>query len=429
MKATIPFNSAPAGRPRSVRAPERQLGSLRLKPEDGREGKVPLTERGSSGALLAMLIALGVSGCDAEPPPRGPGPGAMAPAVSVVTVTPQRAVITKELPGRTRPYAVSDVRPQVSGILKQRLFVEGSRVSAGQPLYQIDDTLYRAAVDSAEALLTNARAALTTARLRAERYESLRKERSISQQDYDDAQAALEQAQAGVAEREAALAIARINLGYTLITAPIAGRIGRSHLTQGALVTANQAQSLATIQTLDPIFVDINQSSAELNALRRATAGDGPAAEASAGVALTLDDGTPYALEGTLQFSEVVVDPNTGTVTLRAVFPNPDAVLLPGMFVRATIVTGIDDAALLVPQRGVSRDSRGNATALIVDDEGMVQMRELEVEQTIGSDWLVTSGIRPGDRVIVEGLQFVRPGRPATVRPFEDDGATDGATR
>lgn len=375
-------------------------------------------------ALLTLLLLTGIGGCE---PGNGPGPGGGGaqrppPEVAVVEIVPRSAVLRVELPGRTRPYAVSDVRPQVSGILKARLFVEGSQVEAGQPLYQIDDTLYRAEAESAEAQLANARAALETARLRAERYASLRKEKSISQQDHDDAQAALQQAQADVAQREASLSIARINLGYTRITAPISGRIGRSYLTQGALVTANQPQALATIQTLDPIYVDINQSSTELLALRSATLSPERQAEQdlqTARVTLTLDDGTPYRLEGTLQFSEVVVDPTTGTVTLRAEFPNPDATLLPGMFVRATVVTGIDDDALLVPQRGVSRDSRGAATVLIVDDNGIVQLRAITVGRTVGPDWLVTSGLAAGERVIVEGLQFVRPGAPARAVPFE----------
>ncbi|MEJ2089234.1 MAG: efflux RND transporter periplasmic adaptor subunit [Gammaproteobacteria bacterium] len=306
-----------------------------------------------------------------------------------MTIEPQRTVLTVDLPGRTRPLAVSEVRPQVSGILKQRLFEEGSRVEAGQPLYQIDDTLYRASVDSAEAQLQNARAALATAKLRAERYASLRQEKSISQQDYDDAQTALEQARATVAQQEASLAMARINLGYTRITAPIE---------------------------------DINESSTDHASLRKAADnGRGSADGITARVTLTLDDGTPYPHEGTLQFSEVVVDPTTGSVTLRAEFPNPEAMLLPGMFVRATIVTGVVSDALLVPQRGISRDGRGNATALIVDDDSVVRLRTLAVRQTVASSWLVTAGIEPGDRVIVEGLQFVRVGQAVNALPFQGD--------
>jgi membrane fusion protein (multidrug efflux system) len=378
--------------------------------------------RRPSLVLFAAPCLWALCACEPASGPAEGGGGRPPPEVGVVTIEPQRTVLTVDLPGRTRPFAVSEVRPQVSGILKQRLFEEGSRVEAGQPLYQIDDTLYRASVDSAEAQLQNARAALATAKLRAERYASLRQEKSISQQDYDDAQTALEQARATVAQQEASLAMARINLGYTRITAPISGRIGRSFLTQGALVTANQDEALATIQTLDPIYVDINESSTDHASLRKAADnGRGSADGITARVTLTLDDGTPYPHEGTLQFSEVVVDPTTGSVTLRAEFPNPEAMLLPGMFVRATIVTGVVSDALLVPQRGISRDGRGNATALIVDDDSVVRLRTLTVRQTVASSWLVTAGIEPGDRVIVEGLQFVRVGQAVNALPFQGD--------
>jgi membrane fusion protein, multidrug efflux system len=367
--------------------------------------------------IVVVLSAWAVTACGPSGQPGG-GPPRGAPDVAVVTIAPQRAVLTAELAGRTLPYAVSDVRPQVSGILKARLFVEGSLVEAGQALYQIDDTLYRAAYDSAKAQLANARAALTTATLKAQRYTALRKDKSISQQDYDDAQAALQQALANVAQQEANVATARINLGYTRIIAPIRGRIGRSYLTQGALVTANQDEALATIQTLDPIYVDMNQSSSELLALRNAIAA-GQVSDAAAAVTLTLDEGTRYPIEGALQFREVVVEPTTGTVTLRAQFPNPDGVLLPGMFVRATIIEGVEPNALLVPQRGVSRDDKGNATALVVDADGIVQRRLLTVTQTIGANWLVKSGIAAGERVIVEGLQYARPGEKANAVAFD----------
>jgi membrane fusion protein (multidrug efflux system) len=347
--------------------------------------------------------------------------------VAFVTIAPQRVELTAELPGRTLPYEVSDVRPQVGGILKKRMFTEGSLVTAGQVLYQIDDLRYRATYESAKAQLANAKAALTTAQLRAERYVSLRKEKSISQQDYDDAQAALQQAQANVEQQTANVESAGITLGYTRITAPITGKIGRSYLTQGALVTANQDQALATIQTLDPIYVDINQSTSELLALRRAFGDGSPngTTKASTAVTLTLDDGVPYPLEGVLQFREVNVDTSTGTVTLRAQFPNPDGLLLPGMFVRATIVEGVEPNALLVPQRAVSRDERGDATALVVGEDGIVQSRRLEVAQMVGTGWLVKSGIAAGDRVIVEGLQAARPGQKANAVPF---GAADIST-
>ena len=361
--------------------------------------------------MLVILTACGGSGAGGQ---GGPPGGGAAPQVGVVTIEPQRTVLTTELPGRTLPFAVSDVRPQVGGILKERLFTEGSVVKAGQPLYQIDDSRYRAAHESAKARLASAKAALTTARLKAERYASLRKDKMISQQDDDDAQAALEQAEANVQQQTADLDTARINLDYTRITAPIAGKISRSFLTQGALVEANQDEALVVIQTLDPIYVDMSQSSAELLTLRRAVeAGQIGEDDDTAPVTLTLEDGTQYPLEGTLQFREVAVDETTGTVTLRAQFPNPDSILLPGMFVRATIVEGIEQNALLVPQRGVSRDEKGNPTALVVRDDGVVERRVLAVSQTVGANWLVKSGISAGDRVIVEGLQYARPGEKA----------------
>ncbi len=380
-----------------------------------------------SAVLCASLLTAcgggtGGPGNGASGGPPGGRPGG-TPEVAVVTIEPRTATLTTELPGRTAPYAVSEVRPQVSGILKERLFTEGSQVKAGQPLYRIDDTLYQAALDSAKAQLENARAALNTAKLKAKRYTSLREQKSVSQQEYDDAQAALEQAQANVSQQEANVETARINLGYTRITAPIDGRIGRSRLTQGALVTANQSQALATIQTLDPIYVDMQQSSSTLLALRQAMGAGRISDKDTTPVSLLLDDGTRYPRQGTLQFREVEVDPSTGTVTLRAEFPNPDGILLPGMFVRATVVEGVDHNALLVPQRGVSRDNEGDATALIVDDEGIVRRRQLTVSRTLDSDWLVTDGIAPGDRVIVEGLQHVQPGQPAKAEPFHQEGS------
>jgi membrane fusion protein (multidrug efflux system) len=376
--------------------------------------------------LLGLALACTLAACGGSEDggaPGGPGGGA-PPEVGVVTIEPRRAVLTTELPGRTLPFAVSDVRPQVSGILKERLFVEGSFVEAAQPLYQIEDSRYRAAHESAKARLAAAKAALTTARLRAERYASLRKDKMISQQDYDDAQAALEQAEANVQQQAADLETARINLEYTRITAPISGKISRSFLTQGALVEANQEEPLATIQTLDPIYVDMSQSSAELLELRTAIqAGRIGQDSSTAPVTLTLADGMTYPLEGTLKFHEVTVDETTGSVTLRAQFPNPDGLLLPGMFVRATIIEGIEENALLVPQRGVSRDQKGNPTALVVRDDGIVERRQLTVSQTVGTDWLVTEGIDPGDRVIVEGLQYARAGEKAHAVAWQPPGA------
>jgi len=375
--------------------------------------------------IVALVVTWGLSACGPNGTGGG-GPPQRTPEVAVVTIQPQRAVLTAELPGRTLPYEVSDVRPQVDGILTKRLFVEGSLVQTGQALYQIDDTLYQAAYGSVKAQLANAKAALTTAQLRDDRYISLRENKSISQQDYDDAQAALQQARANVEQQQANVETARIRLGYTRITAAITGKIGRSFLTQGALVEANQDQVLAIIQTLDPIYVDMNQSTSELLALRRAVVPGQPSGQATAAVTLTLDDGTRYPLDGTLQFRDVAVDSTTGTVTLRAQFPNPDGVLLPGMFVRARIIAGVEPNALLVPQRGVSRDEKGNATALIVGADGTVERRTLTVLQTVETNWLVTSGIDAGDRVIVEGLQNARPGEKANAvafRPPDDANA------
>jgi membrane fusion protein (multidrug efflux system) len=346
-------------------------------------------------ALLSLTAACDRDGGGKPPPPE----------VGVVTIKPQQAELEVELPGRTSPYATSQVRPQVSGIIQARLFKEGGKVVAGQPLYQIDPRPYQAAYD-------NAAATLATAKAKAERYAALVKEKAIAPQDYDDARAAYKEAAANV---EAA----RINLNYTHVNAPISGIIGRSLFTQGALVTANQHDPLTTIQTLDPIYVDINQSSSELLALKRAMANgelskDSPAA---ARATLILNDGIAYAHEGVLEFSEVTVDPTTGAVTLRARFPNPEGLLLPGMYVRARIVEGVDRNAILAPQRGVSRNEKGQPTALIVDDKGIVRLRILKVSRTVGSNWLVTDGLKPGDRLIVEGLQSARPDQSARAVP------------
>lgn len=369
--------------------------------------------------FLAALTGLLLAGCSQDG--GNDGQRARGPAtVGVVTIAPQRAELATVLPGRTRAVATSEVRPQVSGVLQKRLFTEGGEVTAGQPLYRIDDTLYTAALDQARAQLANARAALTTAKLKAERYATLKASRLISQQDYDDAQAGLEQAQASVQQQQAAVESAQADLGYTTVTAPIGGRISRSYLTEGALVTANQSTVLATIQTLDPIYVDLNQSSSALLALQRAEqAGrvrltDGGAAV----VTLTMEDGAPYPQQGTLEFKEVTVDESTGTVTLRARFPNPEHLLRPGMYVRARVVEAVQQAALLIPQRGVTRNAKGEAVALLVDADGKVRQRVLQVSRTVGADWLVEEGLKAGDRVIVEGLQNARPGDAVNAVPF-----------
>jgi membrane fusion protein (multidrug efflux system) len=331
----------------------------------------------------------------------------MTPMAGFVVVKEEPVQLIAELPGRTNPTAVSEIRPQVNGIIKARLFVEGSIVKVGQPLYQIDPAPYQAAYDSAAATLSSAK-------VKATRYAELLKANAIASQDNDDAQAAYKLALANVDT-------ARINLAYTRITAPITGRIGASQVTVGALVTANQANVLDTVSTLDPIYVDINQSASELLALRRATekgqiSSDGPL---SAEVTLTLEDGTPYALKGKLQFTDVTVDPTTGAVQLRALFPNPSNVLLPGLYVRATINEGVDSHGMLVPQLAVGRDPKGEPTVLVVDDQNMARLRSIKTGRAIGGDWQVTDGLKAGDKVIVQGLQSIRPDTKVMPKPAD----------
>lgn len=364
-------------------------------------------------AVLVCASLLALSACGRNGTQQGFGN--RVPDVGVIVIRYQQALLTAELPGRTSSYREADVRPQVNGIVTAQLFEQGSTVRAGQPLYQIDPAPYRATVDSAKGALANAQATLATARAKAQRYAQLLKQNAIAPQDYDDAQAAWKQAQAGVEQNTAALESAKINLAYTTITAPISGHIGRSLVTPGALVTANQTSALATIDTLDPIYVDINQSTAELLALKKAMASRGLAGNTAerARVSLTLEDGSNYPLDGTLEVSEVTVDPSTGAVVLRAVFPNPKETLLPGMYVRARIVEGVDHRAILAPQQGVSRNEKGEPTALVVDSRGIVQTKVLQASRAIGGFWLVTAGLTPGDRLIVDGLQNARPGQPA----------------
>jgi membrane fusion protein (multidrug efflux system) len=357
---------------------------------------------------LAALGATLVAGC--SKPDAGPPPG--PPEVGTVTLAPERVVLTAELPGRTAPYMVAEVRPQVSGLLQQRRFEEGADVRAGDVLYEIDPAPYRAAADAAQAALAMAEANLPAARARAERLRGLAAIHAVGEQDVEDAEAAFHRAEASVAASRAALESARINLAWTPIKAPISGRTGRSSVTVGALVTAYQPTPLVTIQQLDPIFVDIQQSSAELLRLRRVLASGALTQEdGSAGrVQLVLEDGTPYAHAGTLKFQDVTVAPTTGSVTLRMVFPNPEHVLLPGMFVHAIIEEGVDENAILVPQQGVSRDPRGNAVALVLGPDGKVQERTLEIGRALGNRWLVLQGLAAGDQLIVDGLQRVRAG-------------------
>jgi membrane fusion protein (multidrug efflux system) len=349
-----------------------------------------------------------------------PAPAATAPQVGVITLEPRPVNVSTELPGRTAAFRMAEVRPQVEGIVKRRLFTEGAEVRAGAPLYEIDAAPYRAALLRAEAAVASAEAQLNAAQLLADRYGPLREGGVVSKQDYDNAVAASKSATATLAAAQAQLETARIDLGYTQVRAPIAGRIGRSLVTEGALVTRNQDAPLATIAQLDPIYVDVTQSSAELLRLQREfTAGRlQRAGTGQARVTLALEDGSEYALEGALQFSEVTVDAGTGSVLLRAVFPNPERLLLPGMFVRATLAQGTRSQALLVPQAGVSRNARGEATVLVLGAGNMVSERVIQVDQAVGSDWLVTSGLAAGDRVIVEGLQKARAGAAVTPVPL-----------
>jgi membrane fusion protein (multidrug efflux system) len=370
--------------------------------------------RAAAAAALAVLV-LAVAACGkkdnaAAAPPK--------PTVGVVTVQAQPVSLTTELPGRTTPYRVAEVRPQVNGIILKRLFTEGGQVKAGQQLYQIDPSLYQATLDSERAALARAEAQVKTATLLAERYKPLTETRAISRQTYDDAVAARDQAKADVMAAKAAVDTARINLVYTKVLSPIEGIIGRSNVTEGALVTANQTSALASVQQIDPIYVDVVQSSVQLLRLQdRLNKGEikRAADQQAAQVTLTLEDGSQYNHEGKLQFSEVTVDQSTGSVTLRAVFPNPEHRLLPGMFVRAKLVDGVASEGLLVPQRGVVRNQRGTPTAYVVNAEGKIEVRDLTTDRAIGSNWLVTSGLKPGDKVVIEGLQSIRPGMDVTV--------------
>ncbi|MHA6718731.1 efflux RND transporter periplasmic adaptor subunit [Sphingomonas sp. RS6] len=357
--------------------------------------------------LFASALALAAcsSGDSAGDKRRGQaGP----PQVGFVVVQPTNVPVTAELNGRVTAYQTSEVRPQVAGIVQKRLFKEGTVVRQGETLYQIDPSLYRAAVSQAEANLANAQATAEAAKIRAERYKPLADMEAVSRQDYTDAAATARQAAASVAQTRAALETARINLRFTRVPAPITGRIGRSLVTEGALVTANQADPMAVIQRLDPIFVDIQESSSDLLALRRALATNG-VQPASATVRLKLEDGVGYGRTGVVEFSEVMVDQSTGTVTLRARFPNPDGVLLPGMFVRAVFAQAIDTRAFLVPQAAVSRDPKGNATVYVVGAGNKAVARTVVTDRTQGAYWVVTQGLAAGDKVIVEGTANLRP--------------------
>jgi membrane fusion protein (multidrug efflux system) len=411
---------------------------------------------------IFFMSSLLIVGCTRQAPP----PPRPVPEVATVTVQTQRTVLINELPGRTSPYRVAEIRPQVSGIVQKRLFEEGAVVKAGDVLYRIDPAPFQAAYDNAAANLSvvrkgldraravleasvagaaKQRSTLDLARTNQQRAEELYRKEFIPASQRDQAvtdakvaEAALRAAEAQVSsdresvaaagaaiqQAEAAVETARINLGYTRVTAPISGRIGKSNVTDGALVTAYQAMALASIQQLDPIYVDVPQSTAELLRLkekmekgRLSTGGQNQKK-----VRLLLENGSPYPTEGLLQFRDVTVDPTTGSVTVRILFPNPKYTLLPGMFVRAVVQEGVAEEAILVPQQGVTRDPKGNPVALIVDGDGKAQQRALTLDRAIGDKWLVSSGLAPGDRLVVEGLQRVRPGDAVKVVPFKSPG-------
>jgi membrane fusion protein, multidrug efflux system len=360
--------------------------------------------------IILLAAAAGLSGCKHKAPMMS------APEVGVVTVTAAPVTLTMDLPGRVVAHRTADVRPQVGGVILKRLFAEGSAVAAGQPLYQIDPAPFEAALQSADATVEKDSATLRSASALLQRYGPLMEANAVSKQDYDNALAAQLGAAADLSAARAALQVARLNLAYASVQSPISGQIGRSVVPEGALVTANQATSLATVQQLDPIYVDVTQPSALLLRLRRAQM-DGTlesAGKNQAVVRLTLEDGTLYLLPGKLLASEVTVDPGSGSITLRAVFPNPDHLLLPGMFVHEQVPEGVDEEALLVPQQAVTHDQRGEPIAYVVTKDNKAELRTLKTDRAIGDQWLVTDGISDGDRVIVEGLQKVGPGAPVT---------------
>ena len=377
-------------------------------------------------AVLSAVMLLAGCGSGGTEAPAAPPP----PEVGVLTVEPQELQLSVELPGRTSAYLVAEVRPQVSGIIRERLFTEGAEVAAGAALYLIDPDTYEAEVSTATAALAKAEAAAHTARLRARRFRELVGRHAVSQQDADDAIAVEQQAAAEVAQQRALLARARIDLQRTRITSPIRGRIGKSDVTPGALVTADQAQAMATVQQLDPMYVDITRSSQDLLRLRddmQAGRLQG-VKDGAAPVTLVLEDGSTYPHQGRLAFSDVTIDPSTASVTLRAVFPNPEQRLLPGMYVRAMLAEGVRADAILLPQQALIRDAQGNAAALVVDENQTATLRPLRVGRSVAGNWLVESGLQPGDVVVLDGLQKVRPGsRVAPVQRPVEPAAVAGA--
>ena len=365
-------------------------------------------------STLTLISLMGLTACsdrDKQPPAEP------IPAVKILEVKSRSVTVSAELPGRTSPYLVAEVRPQISGIVQKRLFEEGSEVKQGESLYQIDPATYQTNYASAKAALTKAQAGVASTETRMKRFKELASNKAASQQESDDALAAFKQAQADVATAQAAVRGAEINLAYTRVKAPIGGRVGRSTVTPGALVQQGQAEALTTIQRLDPMYVDVTQSSVELLRLQQSLRSGSvqKMQDQTAKAILFLEDGTQYPLEGKLQFADATVDPNTGTVSLRGLFPNPKAELLPGMYVRAVIEQGVQNNAILVPQQGIGRDAAGNAIAMVLNANNVVEQRKVKTTQAIGNEWLVSEGLKPGDRLIVEGLQKIKPGKPATV--------------
>ncbi|ECY0351047.1 multidrug efflux RND transporter periplasmic adaptor subunit AcrA [Salmonella enterica] len=378
-------------------------------------------------AVVLMLSgSLALTGCDDKQDQQG---GQQMPEVGVVTLKTEPLQITTELPGRTVAYRIAEVRPQVSGIILKRNFVEGSDIEAGVSLYQIDPATYQATYDSAKGDLAKAQAAANIAELTVKRYQKLLGTQYISKQEYDQELADAQQATAAVVAAKAAVETARINLAYTKVTSPISGRIGKSSVTEGALVQNGQASALATVQQLDPIYVDVTQSSNDFLRLKQELANGSLKQEnGKAKVDLVTSDGIKFPQSGTLEFSDVTVDQTTGSITLRAIFPNPDHTLLPGMFVRARLQEGTKPTALLVPQQGVTRTPRGDATVLVVGADNKVETRQIVASQAIGDKWLVTDGLKAGDRVVVSGLQKVRPGAQVKVQEITADNKQQAAS-
>ncbi|EEJ6157552.1 multidrug efflux RND transporter periplasmic adaptor subunit AcrA [Salmonella enterica subsp. enterica serovar Urbana] len=378
-------------------------------------------------AVVLMLSgSLALTGCDDKQDQQG---GQQMPEVGVVTLKTEPLQITTELPGRTVAYRIAEVRPQVSGIILKRNFVEGSDIEAGVSLYQIDPATYQATYDSAKGDLAKAQAAANIAELTVKRYQKLLGTQYISKQEYDQALADAQQATAAVVAAKAAVETARINLAYTKVTSPISGRIGKSSVTEGALVQNGQASALATVQQLDPIYVDVTQSSNDFLRLKQELANGSLKQEnGKAKVDLVTSDGIKFPQSGTLEFSDVTVDQTTGSITLRAIFPNPDHTLLPGMFVRARLQEGTKPTALLVPQQGVTRTPRGDATVLVVGADNKVETRQIVASQAFGDKWLVTDGLKAGDRVVVSGLQKVRPGAQVKVQEITADNKQQAAS-